>query len=77
MPCPCDSRGILPSHDCEGECLCKMHVDGELCDRCKSGYFALSHDNHDGCLKCDCFGIANDCKAARLRYESVSLLFFF
>ncbi|KAF7990369.1 hypothetical protein HCN44_000174 [Aphidius gifuensis] len=74
MRCPCDSRGILPSHDCEGECLCKMHVDGELCDRCKSGYFALSHDNHDGCLKCDCFGIASDCKAARLRYESISTI---
>lgn len=72
IPCPCDSRGILPSHDCEGDCLCKANVAGEFCDRCKPGYFALTRDNLDGCSKCDCFGITDECKPAKLKFESVS-----
>lgn len=74
MPCPCDSRGILPSHDCEGDCLCKANVAGELCDRCKPGYFALTKDNLDGCLPCYCFDRTDRCTTARLSYSTVSAL---
>ncbi|XP_043271259.1 laminin subunit alpha-1 [Venturia canescens] len=74
MPCPCDSRGILPAHDCEGDCLCKLHVAGEFCDECKTGYYALTRDNLEGCLQCDCFGITNECRAAKLTYEPISSL---
>lgn len=72
MACPCNSRGILPSHDCEGDCICKANVNGEFCDECKFGYFSLTHDNIDGCQKCDCFGITEECYAAKLIYQSVS-----
>ncbi|XP_035736479.1 laminin subunit alpha-1-like [Vespa mandarinia] len=74
MPCPCDSRGILPSHDCEGDCLCKANVDGEFCDRCKSGYFALTKDNLDGCVSCYCFGATDRCVAGKLYYTMISSL---
>ncbi|KMQ91666.1 laminin subunit alpha-1, partial [Lasius niger] len=74
MPCPCDSRGILPSHDCEGDCLCKANVAGDFCDRCKSGYFALTKDNLDGCLPCYCFDATDRCTTARLSYSMISTL---
>ncbi|XP_076245323.1 wing blister [Calliopsis andreniformis] len=74
MPCPCDSRGILPSHDCEGDCLCKANVAGEFCNKCKPGYFALTKDNLDGCLSCYCFGVSDRCSTARLSYSSISSL---
>ncbi|XP_076668102.1 wing blister isoform X2 [Andrena cerasifolii] len=74
MPCPCDSRGILPSHDCEGDCLCKANVAGELCDKCKPGHFALTKENLDGCLPCYCFGVSDRCGTARLFYSSISSL---
>ncbi|XP_024941614.1 laminin subunit alpha-1 isoform X3 [Cephus cinctus] len=74
MPCPCDSRGILPSHDCEGDCLCKANVAGEFCDRCKPGHFALTRDNIEGCLNCDCSGVSSECVAARLSYDTISTL---
>ncbi|XP_061943056.1 laminin subunit alpha lam-3 isoform X4 [Apis cerana] len=72
MPCPCDSRGILPSHDCEGDCLCKANVAGEFCDQCKPGHFALTKENLDGCLPCYCFGITDRCSIARLSYSAIS-----
>ncbi|XP_066580920.1 laminin subunit alpha-1 [Prorops nasuta] len=74
MPCPCDSRGILPSHDCEGDCICKANVDGEFCDHCKSGFFALTADNLDGCMQCYCFGASSSCTKAKLLYKSISTL---
>ncbi|XP_072763928.1 laminin subunit alpha-1 isoform X2 [Anoplolepis gracilipes] len=74
MPCPCDSRGILPSHDCEGDCLCKANVAGDFCDRCKSGYFALTKDNLEGCLPCYCFDATDRCTTARLSYSMISTL---
>lgn len=77
MPCPCDSRGILPSHDCEGDCLCKANVAGDFCDRCKPGYFALTRDNIEGCLQCDCFGVTDQCTAATLVYQSVSFILLY
>ncbi|XP_053979109.1 laminin subunit alpha-1-like [Hylaeus volcanicus] len=74
MPCPCDSRGILPSHDCEGDCLCKANVAGEFCDKCKPGYFGLTKENLDGCVPCYCFGVSDRCSVAKLSYSAVSSL---
>ncbi|KAI4487730.1 hypothetical protein M0802_011876 [Mischocyttarus mexicanus] len=68
MKCPCDSRGILPSHDCEGDCICKANVDGEFCDKCKPGYFAMTKDNLDGCVSCYCFGATDQCSSTKLYY---------
>ncbi|CAB0032889.1 unnamed protein product [Trichogramma brassicae] len=62
VPCPCDSRGILPTHDCEGDCLCKARVHGEYCDRCKPGYFALARQIDEGCLTCVCSAVSSDSK---------------
>ncbi|XP_014221917.2 laminin subunit alpha-1 [Trichogramma pretiosum] len=68
VACPCDSRGILPTHDCEGDCLCKAHVHGEYCDRCKPGYFALARQIDEGCLTCVCSAVSSDCTAAKVTY---------
>ena len=75
IPCPCDSRGIVPSHDCEGNCLCKSNVAGQFCDHCKRGFFALRRDNMEGCLPCFCSGISDECNAAKLSYNVVSFIF--
>jgi usherin len=32
-----------------GQCACKSNVDGRQCDKCKIGYFNLSHENENGC----------------------------
>ncbi|XP_046413773.1 laminin subunit alpha-1-like [Neodiprion fabricii] len=72
MPCPCDSRGVLPSHDCEGDCLCKANVAREFCSFCKPGYFALTRENEDGCLPCICSGLTRECSDARLTFGMLS-----
>ena len=63
-PCPCDIRGIDLTIDCETSCTCKKNVEGEKCDHCKPGYFALSKDNPDGCLQCYCSGVSNTCHSS-------------
>ena len=35
---------------CDGDCECKANVDGESCDRCLEGFYALHEANPDGCL---------------------------
>jgi len=59
--------------DCEKSCTCKKNVEGEKCDRCKPGYFALSKDNPDGCLQCYCSGVSNTCHSStQLQLHAVS-----
>lgn len=40
--CPCDYRGtVYGVCDALGRCLCREHVDGERCDRCRLGYYSF------------------------------------
>ncbi|KAJ8669684.1 hypothetical protein QAD02_000943, partial [Eretmocerus hayati] len=76
LACPCDRRGVVPGHDCEASesCSCKLYVEGERCERCKSGHFGLSKNNFEGCLSCFCSGISGECSTAKLAYTQISTL---
>ncbi|XP_026231324.1 laminin subunit alpha-3 isoform X2 [Anabas testudineus] len=55
--CICDYRGTVHEMcDDLGRCLCREHVEGERCDRCRPGYY--SFPNCQACL-CDGAGVAD------------------
>ncbi|XP_073721640.1 laminin subunit beta-3 isoform X2 [Misgurnus anguillicaudatus] len=57
LRCQCNSAGSLNSGQCDtvtGQCLCKAHVEGANCDRCKHGYYNLNANNPSGCSSCQC-----------------------
>uniref|UniRef100_A0A2I3HEX1 Laminin subunit alpha 5 n=1 Tax=Nomascus leucogenys TaxID=61853 RepID=A0A2I3HEX1_NOMLE len=35
-------------------CMCRAHVEGPSCDRCKPGFWGLSPSNPEGCTRCSC-----------------------
>ncbi|XP_042860326.1 basement membrane-specific heparan sulfate proteoglycan core protein-like isoform X47 [Penaeus japonicus] len=61
LACNCDSRGSLTESCQYGICQCKANVRGEYCDACEAGFFDLSEENPDGCLKCWCSGATSQC----------------
>nr|XP_040569600.1 laminin subunit alpha-1-like isoform X1 [Lepeophtheirus salmonis] len=68
IPCTCNLAGTK-NGACIGYCECKDNVIGSSCDACKPGYFALHESNSNGCLKCFCYGVTEDCEAAYLGVE--------
>ncbi|KAG7222970.1 hypothetical protein INR49_029192 [Caranx melampygus] len=70
--CQCDIAGTeekfcnttLGVCDCQdtGKCECKVGVSGQRCEECISGWFGLSADNPDGCSRCFCSGLSQDCE---------------
>ncbi|XP_054633682.1 laminin subunit beta-2 isoform X1 [Dunckerocampus dactyliophorus] len=65
LACDCDPDGSENGGMCDshtdpslgmvaGQCRCKANVDGQRCDKCKTGYFGLSADNPQGCQPCRC-----------------------
>ncbi|CAF0800708.1 unnamed protein product [Brachionus calyciflorus] len=66
--CDVNKNGTIENKGCNkttGELYkCKKNVEGERCDRCIMGYYGLSHENVDGCSKCNCtlgFSYSNLC----------------
>ncbi|XP_074489366.1 laminin subunit beta-1a isoform X2 [Sebastes fasciatus] len=64
QPCNCDPLGSQNGGICDrmtdgrtgliaGQCRCKVNVEGERCERCKSAHYNLS-DEADGCTACTC-----------------------
>ncbi|KAM9115672.1 basement membrane-specific heparan sulfate proteoglycan core protein isoform 4-T4 [Pangshura tecta] len=68
----CDKRGS--SHSTGGACRCKPNVAGRLCNECTSGAFHLSEKNPDGCLKCFCMGVSQQCASSSWNREQVRAL---
>ncbi|CAI5441954.1 unnamed protein product [Caenorhabditis angaria] len=61
----CDTTGsVSPYPNHYGQCECKPQVTGPNCDQCKPGSFHLSPKSPEGCLKCFCFGITNQCRSS-------------
>ncbi|XP_007897758.2 laminin subunit beta-3 [Callorhinchus milii] len=62
IPCECDRSGSLSGGMCDqqtGRCQCKENVEGQRCDRCKAGFYALSSSNPQGCRGCSCSWIGS------------------
>uniref|UniRef100_A0A1I7UX63 Basement membrane proteoglycan n=1 Tax=Caenorhabditis tropicalis TaxID=1561998 RepID=A0A1I7UX63_9PELO len=73
----CDTRGaVSPYPNNYGSCDCKSQVTGPNCDQCKPGAFHLSEKSPEGCLKCFCFGVSNDCRSSGYYRTKVRLIFF-
>ncbi|KAL9980332.1 hypothetical protein ACROYT_G008904 [Oculina patagonica] len=56
--CDCNTNGTLGTiktcRETNGQCLCKSHVTGRQCERCKEGYYSLKGSNVFGCKRCSC-----------------------
>jgi len=59
-PCGCDPKGSENGGICDsetnedrnlvaGRCRCKTNIQGDMCDRCKNGFWDLSESNPQGC----------------------------
>uniref|UniRef100_A0A7E4UTB1 Laminin EGF-like domain-containing protein n=1 Tax=Panagrellus redivivus TaxID=6233 RepID=A0A7E4UTB1_PANRE len=68
LPCQCYAAGTKSSKinaetgviECNresGQCDCKPHVTGHLCNECESGYFNITSGK--GCQKCECFAMGS------------------
>jgi len=66
----CDSRGTL-SGSLPPNCRCKENVEGRSCNNCKPGTFGLDPDEEQGCLKCYCSGVTDECSDARLFWSTL------
>ncbi|ETN69718.1 laminin B [Necator americanus] len=61
----CDHRGAAsPYPDRSGACPCKPLVTGPSCTDCRPGSFHLSEKAPQGCLKCFCFGVTDQCRSS-------------
>ncbi|XP_071333360.1 basement membrane-specific heparan sulfate proteoglycan core protein isoform X1 [Trachinotus anak] len=65
----CDNRGTISSSS--RPCSCKNNVAGTLCDECKPGFFHLSEANPEGCLRCFCMGITEQCASSTWNRDQV------
>ncbi|XP_060751007.1 basement membrane-specific heparan sulfate proteoglycan core protein isoform X1 [Tachysurus vachellii] len=70
----CDQRG---SEGCssDGNCRCKMNVEGPSCSICKPGTFNLSPANKDGCMPCFCMGVTQKCFSSSLYRDWITTVF--
>uniref|UniRef100_A0A0N4ZF07 Laminin subunit alpha-2 n=1 Tax=Parastrongyloides trichosuri TaxID=131310 RepID=A0A0N4ZF07_PARTI len=71
-PCPCNQAGSLNFDVCEEDkCICKANVEGVHCNQCKKGTINLDVNNHQGCQKCFCFGLSNECVEKKWKLDTL------
>ncbi|KAJ8258098.1 hypothetical protein GJAV_G00193140 [Gymnothorax javanicus] len=56
-------------------CRCKAHVEGAACSSCRPGHFHLSPEHPEGCLKCFCMGVTQQCSSSNYYRDMVSIAF--
>lgn len=62
-PSHCNALGthaVLP----DGQCACKEHVTGILCDQCTTSSFFLNSQAATGCIDCFCMGVTKICTSS-------------
>ncbi|XP_031342212.1 basement membrane-specific heparan sulfate proteoglycan core protein isoform X8 [Photinus pyralis] len=69
--CECNPAGALSSVCVGGYCHCKTNVEGPRCDHCRPGTFGLNHTNPEGCQKCFCSGITDQCVESNFYIEQL------
>ncbi|XP_075744885.1 terribly reduced optic lobes isoform X25 [Rhipicephalus microplus] len=73
--CRCDNRGSTRQEcDARDNCPCKNNVQGKNCNRCKEGYFNLEASNPEGCSRCFCFGVTEQCSSSSYYRSEVRML---
>uniref|UniRef100_A0A0N5CEW4 Uncharacterized protein n=1 Tax=Strongyloides papillosus TaxID=174720 RepID=A0A0N5CEW4_STREA len=71
-PCPCNQAGSLNFDLCqEDKCICKSNVEGISCEKCKEGTINLDINNNEGCQKCFCFGLSNNCVEKKWKQDYI------
>ncbi|XP_059491072.1 basement membrane-specific heparan sulfate proteoglycan core protein isoform X8 [Neocloeon triangulifer] len=71
--CECDPRGTINNRCRNGICECKTNVDGDRCNRCRRGSFALSEKLPSGCLECFCSGVSQECQSSSLYSDLIPM----
>ncbi|XP_022802044.1 laminin subunit gamma-1-like [Stylophora pistillata] len=63
ISCECNLAGSASPvcNKTTGQCPCKAQSLGRQCDMCPAGYYGLSVQNPQGCLKCQCSNKSSDC----------------
>ncbi|KAM3718657.1 Basement membrane proteoglycan [Dirofilaria immitis] len=56
---------VSPVPDHTGRCQCKALVMGLQCDSCIRGAYHLHEKAEQGCLKCFCFGVTDQCQSSK------------
>ncbi|RCN43071.1 laminin EGF-like protein [Ancylostoma caninum] len=71
----CDPRGAASQYaDQSGVCPCKPLVTGPSCTECRPGSFHLNEKSPQGCLKCFCFGVTDQCRSSTWYRTEASIL---
>ncbi|KAA0202727.1 hypothetical protein HAZT_HAZT010235, partial [Hyalella azteca] len=69
----CDPRGAVSDQCLNGACQCKTNVQGDSCSLCAPGYFGLSLTNPDGCLRCWCSGVTDQCFSSNFQKMQIPM----
>lgn len=49
----------------------QTNVEGQTCNRCKSGTFGLNANLTEGCQSCFCSGVSTECAESNLYIEQI------
>ncbi|VDK17746.1 unnamed protein product, partial [Anisakis simplex] len=76
----CDPAGSMSQQvGYGGQCQCKPLATGPSCGQCVPGSYHLNNKAPQGCLKCFCFGVTDQCRSSswyRSKVRSKQLLHF-
>uniref|UniRef100_A0A8C2WMQ1 Heparan sulfate proteoglycan 2 n=1 Tax=Cyclopterus lumpus TaxID=8103 RepID=A0A8C2WMQ1_CYCLU len=62
---------LLPNGRCTPTTPSRDNVAGTVCDECKAGFFHLSENNPEGCLRCFCMGVTKQCASSTWNRDQV------
>uniref|UniRef100_A0A7E4VZA7 Basement membrane proteoglycan n=1 Tax=Panagrellus redivivus TaxID=6233 RepID=A0A7E4VZA7_PANRE len=69
----CPPGAISPIAGYDGSCECKPNLSGPNCDQCAASTFNYKPQSPQGCLKCFCSGVTNQCRSSSYRRAETSI----